>query len=463
VVGGIVAATGWQVVSGGVRAVTGNAIDMTLIDVLSYPATAWLLGVSVAVAVVLLAVQYLWHHPIATVTALVALVLALTQLVRLLGYGEEAETAGWFLRLSLPSVVPWHAASLLPHALVPGAAELFSIVGIAVIYGLLTNLLFSVGIEAVTHQDMDLDRELHNSGLAHLASALVGGFLGAPNTSLTVARERMRAAKRWATPVTAAVPMVVLLSEGALVPLVPVPIIGGFLIYLGLNLIVTWVNPQRRMLTAMDRSMILVTLFASAALGFVEGLVVGLLVGIVVFVVEYSQISMIKFRTSLSTLRSNVERSPMANSILNQVGPRVPIIALRGFIFFASAHRLSQMVRTELAPYLPRGPCVLVLDLREVDGIDAAALVAIDALVRRLTRVPISICVTGASPVLRARLLESGAFNHPAVVVCTDLNEGLELIERGLLGPSPLRSRVSLGVNAGVKMHRLAGVKMHHG
>jgi SulP family sulfate permease len=241
----------------------------------------------------------------------------------------------------------------------------------------------------------------------------------------------MRANARAAGFVAALVPLAAVVLGADVVGLVPRMLLGGVLMFLGLAFIVEWVWDKRRSLPTVEYVVVLVILGGIIARGFLPGVVLGLVLALVLFAVNYGRIELVREVEFGDAHHSNVDRPPAEREALREMGERVQILLLHGFVFFGTVNGLLERVRERSEAGALR---FLVVDLRRVSGLDASAAAAF-AKVTRLARASgIELVITGASDDVRAQLRRGGLTDDVGVLVFDpDLDRGLQRCEDALL------------------------------
>ena len=75
------------------------------------------------------------------------------------------------------------------------------------------------------------------------------------------------------------------------------------------------------------------------------GLVVGLVLAVLLFAVNYGRIDLVHEIAFGTTYRSNVDRPRRRTRALRDLGDRVQILRLNGFVFFGTASGLLERIR----------------------------------------------------------------------------------------------------------------------
>ena len=216
------------------------------------------------------------------------------------------------------------------------------------------------------HRDLDTNEELRDAGVLNVVSGALGGIPGYHALSLTALAERMSVgrpggrADRGRASRSAAV-----VFGASVIELIPRMIVGGVLVFLGLAFMVEWVWDKRKVLPPVEYGVVLVILAVIIGQGFLPGVVVGLVLAVVLFAVNYGRIELVREVAFGETYHTNVDRPPAERAALRQMGERVQILRVNGFLFFGSANGLLERIRKRVEA----GPLrFLVIDLRRVTG-----------------------------------------------------------------------------------------------
>jgi SulP family sulfate permease len=320
-------------------------------------------------------------------------------------------------------------------------------------------LLNASGLELATEQEIDLDRELRATGLANIVSGVFGGVVGYLSLSESTLNYKMGARRRIPGLVSAGLSLLTLIAGSAALSYFPKPVLGGLLLFMGLSFLIENLYDAWFRLPILEYGLVLVILLAVVSLGFIAGVGAGLLISAVLFAVSYARINVVKNATSGTVLRSNAARSPAKQAILKRRGDRIQVLQLQGYIFFGTAYALMKVVQQHL---IGRGPLTtpfVVIDFRNVHGLDSSAVVAFTRMRKLAAAEQATLAFTnvpaGVAKQLARGCLDPGAFippvgpiprvQRPAVAVFEDLDRGLEWCETQLLGRhDTLNERASL-------------------
>ena len=407
VIGGFLAGTGWLLFIGGIGMMAGRPFSFAgLGQLLALPTLLyWLPGV-LAGALILFLVGRV-RHPLFLPVAIVAILILFYVIALLRGVGLDELSAGGWLLGPFPAGGFWQPIGPAEWARVDGAAiwpqapNLLAAVGISAI----ALLLNATGLELSLRRDLDLNREMRAAGWANLVAGLGGGFVSYHALSLTMLNARLGATGRLSGFLVAAVSGVALLFGGAALGFLPKMVFGALLVFLGLSFLWEWVVLAFRRLPRIDYAIVLAILVIIAAVGFLQGVAVGVVAAVAMFVVSYSRSSIVKHELDGTSFSSRVIRNPQARALLADVGQQAYYLQLQGFIFFGTAYSLLEAVRARVRQTVTRH---VVLDFRQVIGLDSTALLSFDKL-RQLARDGgFSLTFAGLSPALRQQFAQGG-------------------------------------------------------
>jgi len=445
VVGGFLAGTGWLLAKGSIEVMTQIVPSLDTLDgVLSGDAMTRLLP-GAAFGVLLVVATRLVRTSL-TIPALVAAGVVIFYVALFAGGTsvDAAEADGWLLG-PFPKVglwQPWTARAVTGADWSAVTGEAGGIATVALVAGL-SLLLNASGIEIALRRDLDLNRELRTAGVANAAAGLAGGVPGFHALSLTALVRRLGADARWTAIVAAAVCLAALAFGSALLSLFPRVVLGGLLLFLGLEFLVEWVWDARRTMPRGEHMTVLLILVAIAVWGLLPGVAVGLVLAVVLFAVSYSRTDLVRQAFTASTFRSNVERAPSQRRLLREVGTQVQILRLQGFVFFGTANSLLERVRARsLDPEHPLR--FMVLDFRRVTGLDSSAVLSFVKAGQLAATARFELVLTSVPAEVRTQLELGGVVRDGVpLFFAPDLDRGVQHCEDALLaaarhGDAPL-------------------------
>ncbi|MGB8363310.1 MAG: SulP family inorganic anion transporter [Rhizomicrobium sp.] len=437
VIAGFMGASGWFLAVGGIGVLSGTHISWTSLRVLiaghHWPQIVCGLGFAAGYAFVARV-----RNPFAFPIFLAAAIGFVHALLLWWGYSiDAARAAGWLLDVGGGSQIvnPLALADTL-RALDLGTIGRLAGEFIALfIVTLMTLLLGLVVLEVEGRLDVDLDRELRLNGLANLLVGMAGGMVGTISVNRTMFNFKTGARGR-ASGLIVGVICLAMLGFGAhALVYFPVPILGGLLVYQGADLLHEWLVRGRGSMLAVDYVQVIIIIIAIVFWDFVAGVAIGVVVACVTFAVNTSRIRLVKLGTDRSSFPSRVDRPVAHQEELVRSGHSIQILWLHGFVFFGSAHRLLQDVKNIVATCGP-GVCRrLILDFREVLGIDSSAILNLGKLWNFAETEGFAIALSSLSPAVEKILRIGGLIREHESVgrVFPDLDTALEWCEDALI------------------------------
>lgn len=285
------------------------------------------------------------------------------------------------------------------------------------------------GLEQTFKTDIDVDRELNTAGFGMLATGPLAAIPGYVYFTGTVVGRRLGGASRIPPLVAAGFALAVIFAGPNLLSLVPVIVPAGLLVGFGLDLIVSSVWEVRKRVTLIEYAVIVGIVATIGFIGLVQGVGLGLVAATVLFAIRYARTTPIRALTTVSDRRSSVQRNAHDEEALAELGQRVVLIELQGYLFFGTAEQVVRSVRRTLQARL--GVERVVIDLTRVIGMDSSAASSFDRLGRLAEAKGFEVIISGDGGGRLGRLpetLDNKLFDYEP-----DLDRALETIEEDLL------------------------------
>ena len=432
VIGGFLGTTALLITLGGVRVITDRPLRFDTLASFANPMTMYELLAGAALA---FTIYLMWHrsrNPLALPAILVGGVVVAHIAFHFAGVSlEQVQMLGWTFqsppRASLTA--PWRLSDIenYPWQALPG------LVGnlIAVIFVTAISTLFNTtGLEVATGREANLERELTVAGTANILSGLFGGYAGCISLSRSLLNTNGGATSRLSGLVVATVAVLMLVADPALLGYMPKFILGGLLIYLGIDQLNRWIVESRRRLSTTEYLSLLAIIFIIMTWGFIAGVLIGIVIGCATFALSASRISSIKFGFNGAEYRSSLDRSRHDLALLAAHGREIHGLNLQSYLFFGSANRLYQHVRA-LLQHHPE--CrYLVFDFKLVTGIDSSAAYSFAQIRRSAIESGVKLVLVNL-PSATERMLRSGEFLSGDILVMPELDHALEWCENEII------------------------------
>jgi SulP family sulfate permease len=431
VVGGFLGATACLIVAGAFQVVTGYRLQWTNLARLADPMSRYELLAAMAVAGTIYGIWHRSRKPLALPVILIAGIAVAHIAFYLAGMSVvQAQAMGWTFA-SPPKAsltLPWaYFSDGYPWEALPG------LIGnlIAVIFVTAVSTLFNTtGIEVASHGEADIERELNVTGLANIVTGALGGYASCISISRSMLNRNSGATGRLSGLTVAAAAALVLVFDPVFLAYVPRFVLGGLLLYLGLEQLHRWIVDSRNRLSLLDYLSLLAIIVIILKWGFVAGVLIGIVIGCATFALSVSRVSSIKYGFDGSEYRSSLDRSLEDQRTLAAHGREIQGLNLQSYLFFGSANRLYLHVKALL---LRHPECrYLVFDFRLVTGIDSSAAHSF-AQIKRVTEAHGTVLVLANLHPSANRNLRASQFIDDAVKVAGELDHALEWCENAVI------------------------------
>ena len=433
VIGGFLGSTALLIVLGGIRVITNQPLRLDNLASFANPMTVYELLAGGALAFIIYLVWHRSRNPLALPAILIAGVIVAHIVFSYAGISpEQAQALGWTFQ-SPPrasTMTPWRLGEIqnYPWEALPGLLGNL----VAVIFVTAISTLFNTtGLEVATNREANLERELNVAGIANVLSGLFGGYTGCISLSRSLLNANSGATSRISGLMVAAVAVLMLVADPALLSYMPKFILGGLLLYLGIDQLNRWIVESRKRLSTIEYLSLLAIIFIIVKWGFIAGILIGTVIGCATFALSASRISSIKFGFNGAEYRSSLDRSRQDLALLAVHGKEIHGLNLQSYLFFGSANRLYQHVKALLS----RHPeCrYLVFDFKLVTGIDSSAAYSFAQIRRSALENSVKLVLVNL-PRATEKTLRSGEFLSDDILVMPELDHALEWCENEIIG-----------------------------
>jgi SulP family sulfate permease len=441
VMGGYFSAVGWLLVMGGLQVGTGadtvtweGLKQLTDVDAI----VRWLPALGVAGS--LLVLRHRWPQKLLLPGTVLFAAFTWYGVIWLLGLSPaQALDQGFLLGpFGQDSVRLLNPLAGLEFSQVQWASVFtnFGSMASILLIAVLSMMLCISGLSLLTRTEPNMNHELKVAGLANITSAFGGGMTGLTSYSLSALVLEMGATRsRWVGILAIIVCTLIFLFGLEYVAYTPRFILSGILIYLGLSFLREWLIEGWQKFSPLEYMVIPIILGVSIISGFLQGIMVGLVAAIVLFVFKYSQTRVIAFVTSGAQLMSNVDRTAIAQQVIQKNGERLFAMSLQGYLFFGTAGQVYLRLQERLSrKNLPRLQ-YLLFDFSRVSGLDASAAMNFQKMLQQADSENFKLIVCGNDPSLSERLVKGGfgVSGSNQLVIHSDLDHALEWCEEQIL------------------------------
>lgn len=326
-----------------------------------------------------------------------------------------ANTDGWFLGpfASGAGIYPFDLAGVSNVDWVELVRQ-GGLIVTAVVIGVTAFMLNASAIATLTDDRATVDRDLPPVGGANVAAALVGGLPGFVLLSDTAAVAKVAGFKRSTGVLSGLFSLAVLAGGTSLFELVPTAMVGGVLVFIALGFFHEALWQSRSSITHLEYGLVAAMAAGALFVSFGATILLGLVGAVVLFAIRYAQFDVVRRTVDVVDYPGLVVRSAAEQKRLESHRGEATIVALHGFIFFATAQQISRVLTSSDAHHI-------VLDAGAVSDVDSSALIE---LRHALAHSPAEVSVAG-SPRLATQL---GATAH------ADLPSAVTALEDRMLG-----------------------------
>ena len=434
VIAGFLAASGWLLITGGLRLATGKPLEFSGMTALT-PVEFIKLGAALAFVASVYALRRLGGGSAMLPVLFVGMALGIDLALWVTGARQ-----GWFLE-GASGARFWSPVGLAVtgdadwRVLARAGVEILSIVGVSVI----ALLLDVSSLEVQRARSADMDREFASNGAVNLVLAPLGGLpVGiALNPSRLI--DELGGKSRAAGIAGSLAIALVLISGLDIAALVPTPVLAGLVIYLGLGVMSEALLKSPAGRSWLEIALALAIMLAIVRFGYLTGVILGLVGACILFAVRYSRIDAIRRHVTRAVFAAPVERAPEIKALLEAEGRRIHVFWLTGFIFFGSSNRIYEEIRAKVGALPARRRRWVVLDLGGVSGIDSSAVLSFVKLSHWAAASNVVVALAGPSAALSAEFAGADlGIGEGGVQVFATRSEALEWCEEGLIAQARL-------------------------
>ena len=445
VVGGFLAATGCFLVAGGIRMITGRVLSVHALVALPWTSSELAkLATAVVALAVLLALRLWARWALAMPAALLAMWVGLVAALRVLGL--SGAQYGWYFH-SLGALTAWSPLTVFYtwrldwSTVVRLFPELLAVLIVALI-SLITKVS---SIEISRQASGDLDRELRAHGLGSLIAAPFGGLTSSVQVGTSRLLEHAGGATRMSGVACAAIMGIVAIAHFDLPGLVPIPLVGGLVFYLGYSFIADAVRKPYSQRAWLDLALIVGITIVCLRYGYLVGVLAGLVCACMVFDIIYARLDVIRRHSTRARVVSHVDRSSEASEYLRQSGDTIQLYWLSGYIFFGSSESIFERIRADIDAQYPQQVAYVILDFALVSGADTSAIVSFGKLRKSCREKGAVLVCCSLSAAIRVALERGGVFDrNNSQHILPDLNSALAWCEDQVLA----KAKVGVDVTA---------------
>lgn len=432
VIAGFLAGTGWAILQGGVSLTLGGneSLSLAILCDENY-LTKWLSGLAFGSILFFMLKRYksILILPI-TITSAIVIFYTIINIQNI--SVSEIRSQGWLLN-ALPEVNDTKLAlfNLANVNWLSVFKTIITDIPAMMLVSTMALLLNINAIEILTKQDIDLNKSLKVTGIANFIAGLCGSTIGYAAIDMTALSYRMNIISRSLGLISALATLLMLHFCLPSLNFLPNFIIGGFLIYIGMDFIYDWIYSVWFKLNKIEYAVVLLVMVIIIFSGFMQGVAVGVGVALLLFAANFSHVSIIKNSLTGSELQSNNQRGTVQQQLLIEQGKQIQLIMLTGFIFFGTANKLCVQLRERASSKTLPALKYILLDWRQVTGMDSSTVYSLQKIQQLSMSNEIELIFTHVPESIKAILDNNLLAEY--LKYFSELNHGLDWCENQIL------------------------------
>lgn len=373
----------YPVVSGFMNGIGCIIIILQVPPLLGYPAPEGVILVKLAAIPAMLTAPHLDALVLGSAT-FATIVLLPRAVTRLVPSPLVALVAGTALGVTLfpGAAVIGPIPSGLPGFELPAVSlhELPTVLRYALVFaflGAIDSLLTSLVADGMTGTLHDSNRELVGQGIGNLLAGLFGALPGAGATMRTVVNVRAGGRGRASGATHALVLLALVLGFGGAVAHVPLAVLAGILLKVGID-IIDW-RYLRRLRRAPRAGVVimLVTLATTVFVDLITAVALGVVMACVLFVARMADAQMQSARLAFEP-HELPDLTPDEAAIMARADGRITLFQVEGPLSFGSAKDVGHLLQSSY------GRDVLIVEMSGVPFVDSSASIALEDVVRSM-------------------------------------------------------------------------------
>ncbi|MBE0646467.1 MAG: SulP family inorganic anion transporter [Bacteroidales bacterium] len=242
--------------------------------------------------------------------------------------------------------------------------------------GSIDSLLTSVVADNITKTRHNSNRELIGQGIGNMAASLIGGIPGAGATMRTVVNIRSGGKSVWSGLIHGIFLLIILLGAGKLVSHIPLSVLAGILITVGISIIDRKGLADLRLIPRSDAVVLILVLVLTVFVDLLQAVGIGMVIASVLFMKRTGD--MVDKNMKVAPLHEADEEMPWDDEaeITNCLKDQIYIVRLDGPLFFGSVNQFQYKING-----IPAKTEVVVIRMKRVPFLDQSGLNALESAI----------------------------------------------------------------------------------
>ena len=287
------------------------------------------------------------------------------------------------------------------------------------VLGTIDSLLTSVVADSMTKTRHNSNKELLGQGFGNMAASLIGGLPGAGATMQTVVNIKAGGSTRISGMIHAALLLAILLGLGVYAALIPLSVLAGILIKVGIDILDYRLLKIIRKIPRQDLIVMLTVFLITVFVDLIVAVGVGVTLASLLLTYRLTRMSRIDVQeVSQQDWQADLERS-----IEDETKHGIRVITVSGPFFFGTTSQMQEHISTLI------GTKVVVINCLNIPFIDLSGYFALGEMINTLNGEHIkSIVVFKNGAGMRKQMLDMGLGELLGVDgIQTDYNDALQL------------------------------------
>ncbi len=266
--------------------------------------------------------------------------------------------------------------------------------------GAIDSLLTSVVADNMTKTQHDSNKELIGQGIGNAVAGLIGGLPGAGATMRTVVNIRSGGKTKLSGMIHSVVLLAVLLGAGAYAKLIPLPVLAGILVSVGIGIIDYKGLKHIRNIPRADAVVMVLVLILTVFVDLLQAVGVGLVLASLLFMKQMADLAETKSMGDI--LCADAAHLDDESEIPQELRKKIYVQQFDGPIFFGFVSHFKSIIQK-----LPEVKYV-IFRMEKVPMIDQSGMYAIEDAVLALKQKGINVIFTGIQKQPKAMLENIG-------------------------------------------------------
>jgi SulP family sulfate permease len=245
--------------------------------------------------------------------------------------------------------------------------------------GAIDSLLTSVVADNVTKTSHNSNKELIGQGIGNIVAGFLGGIPGAGATMRTLVNIKSGGKTKLSGAIHGVFLLLVLLGLGSLTSKIPIPVLSGILLTVGIDIVDRRGLIHIGKITKSDAFVLIIVLILTVFVDLLQAVAAGMIVSSVIFIKQMGDITQKESANTSMQTSKEVEKLHDKYHIPHAIRPKVAIKQINGPLFFGNSAYFMQ-----LGKKVSEGIDVLIIDMKRVPYIDQSGLYSLESIILNL-------------------------------------------------------------------------------